>query len=203
LEYDSVDWGEKRRALDVMLEFVAAALGGATEFASPDLGLGASRRDPRVAPSTEHTGGNGGGGGFGEVDGFLKLVVWNGSFFACFVGVREESVNWGGGGGIALARLWMNRVVLSHLDVAAWADPFTFGSALDNSAPRGARYGLSGFGEIVDKGGLDPPAVIFSWLVVVDSKVGHWAFFLSSFLEVRPIGLPGASDFGRPYQGSS
>ena len=71
LEYDSVDWGETRRALDVMVEFVAAALGGATEFASPNLRLGASRSDPRVAPRAKHTGGNGGGGGFGEVDVFI------------------------------------------------------------------------------------------------------------------------------------
>ena len=36
LEYDSVDWGEKRLALYVMIEFVAAAFGSATESAFPD-----------------------------------------------------------------------------------------------------------------------------------------------------------------------
>ena len=70
LEYESVDWGEKRFALNVMLEFIAAAFGCATESAIPDLRLGASRRDPRVAPDAQHTGGNGRGGGFGEVDFF-------------------------------------------------------------------------------------------------------------------------------------
>ena len=92
LEYDSVDGGKKRPALHVVLEFVAAALGGATEFASPDLRLGASRRDPRVAPGTTHTGSHGGGGGFGEGDGFLEFVVEYGSLFADFVSVSEESV---------------------------------------------------------------------------------------------------------------
>ena len=58
-----------------MLELVAAALGGASKLASPDLRLGSSRRDPCVAPRTEHTGSNGRGGGFGEVYGFLELVV--------------------------------------------------------------------------------------------------------------------------------
>ena len=58
-----------------MLELVAAALRGATKFASPDLRLGTSSRDPRVAPRTKHTGSHGGGGGFGEGYGFLELVV--------------------------------------------------------------------------------------------------------------------------------
>jgi hypothetical protein len=75
-----------------MFELVAAALGCASKFAAPNLRLGTPRHDPRVAPSTEHTGGNGGGGGFGEVDSFLELVVKYGSLFAGFVGVSEESV---------------------------------------------------------------------------------------------------------------
>ena len=162
--------------------------------------LGASRSDPRVAPRAKHTGGNGGGGGFGEVDGFIKLVVQNGSFFACFVGVREESVN---SGANRIGEIVGEEGGFEPFRRGSLGRSFFVRSALDNSASRGARYGLAGFGEIVGKGGLDPPAVIFSWLVVIDSKVGHWAFFVSSFLEVRPFGLPGAGDFGRPYQGSS
>ena len=54
-----------------MLEFVTAAFGGATESASADLGLGAPCRDPGVTPGAEHTGGHGGGGGFGDVDVFF------------------------------------------------------------------------------------------------------------------------------------
>ena len=75
LEYNSVDGGNKRRALRVMLELVAAALGGASKFASPDLTFGSSRRDPCVAPRTKHTGSNGRGGGFGEDYCFRELVV--------------------------------------------------------------------------------------------------------------------------------
>ena len=112
-----------------------------------------------------------------------------------FLGVREQSVNSGA------SRI--GEIVSEEGGVEPFRQIFFWGSALDNSSPRGARYGLAGFREIVGKGGLDQPAVIFSWLVVVDSKVGHWAFFVSSFLEVRPFGLPGAGNFGRPYQGSS
>ena len=93
MQYQPVDWGEKRLALNVMLEFVAAASRGATKSAFPDLRLGASRRDPRVAPGTEHTSSNGRGGCFGEVDVFFKLVVQNGLFNAGFVSVGEESAN--------------------------------------------------------------------------------------------------------------
>ena len=75
LEYHSVYGGNERRALHVMFELVAAALGGASKFASPDLRLGSSRRDPCVAPRTEHAGSNSRGGGFGEVDAFFELVV--------------------------------------------------------------------------------------------------------------------------------
>ena len=56
-----------------MLELVAAALGGASKFASPDLRLGLSRRDPCVAPRTEHAGSNSRVGGFGEVYGFSRV----------------------------------------------------------------------------------------------------------------------------------
>ena len=149
LEYDSVDGGKKRHVLHVVLEFVAAALGGATEFASPDLRLGASRRDPRVALGTKHTGSHGGGGGFGEGDGFLELVVEYGSLLAGFVSVSEETVYSGAsrtgevvgeeGGFEPFRRGRMGRSF------------FLFGSALDNSAPRGVRYGLAGFEEIVGK----------------------------------------------------
>lgn len=200
-EYDSVDGGKTRRALYVVLEFVAAALGGATEFASPDLGLGASRRDPRVAPSTKHTGSNGG------VEVLVKVIVflsWSWSMALFSLVLLALAKNLFIRGPIALARLLVRRVVLSHLDVAAWAAPFFFlGCALDNCAPSGARYGLAGFEEIVGKGGLDPPLVVFSWLVVFDGKVGHRVFFISSFLKADPFGFPGACDLGRSYQGSS
>jgi hypothetical protein len=92
LEYNSVDGGNKRRALRIMFELVAAALGGASKFASPDLRLGSSRRAPCVAPRTKYTGSNGRGGGFGEDNGFLALVVEYRPFFAGFVSVREEPV---------------------------------------------------------------------------------------------------------------
>ena len=55
--------------------------------------LGASRRNPRVAPSAEHTGGNGRGGGLGDVDVFFELVVQYGLSNAGFVSVSEESAN--------------------------------------------------------------------------------------------------------------
>ena len=75
LEYHSVDGGNKRRALHVMCELVAAALGGASKFAVSSLRLGSSSRDPGVAPGAEHAGSNSRGGGFGEVDVFFELVV--------------------------------------------------------------------------------------------------------------------------------
>ena len=71
MEYNSVDGGNERRALRVMFEIVAAALGGASKFAAPNLRLGSSRSDPSVAPGAEHTGGNGRGGGFSEDDVFV------------------------------------------------------------------------------------------------------------------------------------
>ena len=60
-EYNSVDGGNERRALRVMFEIVAAALGGASKLAAPNLRLGSSRSDPSVAPGTEHAGSDGGG----------------------------------------------------------------------------------------------------------------------------------------------
>ena len=75
LEYHSVDGGNERRALHVMFELVAAALGGASKFAASNLRLGSSSRDPGVAPGAEHAGSNSRGGGFGEVDVFFELVV--------------------------------------------------------------------------------------------------------------------------------
>ena len=66
-------------ALNVVLEFVAAAFSSESELAATDLGLGSPRGDPRVATGAEHAGGNGWGVGFGEVYGevygFFELVV--------------------------------------------------------------------------------------------------------------------------------
>jgi len=75
LEDDPVDGGEKRFALDVVFKLVAAAFLGASKSASAYLGLGAPSRDPSVAPGAEDTGGNSWGGGSGDVNGFLQLVV--------------------------------------------------------------------------------------------------------------------------------
>ena len=75
LEYHSVDGGNGRRAVHVMFELVAAALGGASKFAASNLRLGSSSRDPGVAPGAEHAGSNSRGGGFGGVDVFFELVV--------------------------------------------------------------------------------------------------------------------------------
>ena len=68
-------WGEDNSvygsveswALYIVLELVAATLGGASELAAAALGLGSPRRDPRVAPGAKHAGGNGWGGGFGDI----------------------------------------------------------------------------------------------------------------------------------------
>ena len=108
--------GNERRALRVMLELVAAALGGASKFASPDLRLGSSRRDPCFAPRTEHTGSN------GRVEvlvRFMFFLSWSWSIdlfsldllaFAKILFIR---------GPMATARFLVRREVLSHLDVAA------------------------------------------------------------------------------------
>jgi hypothetical protein len=42
-----------------------------------------------------------------------------------------------------------------------------------------------------------------AWLVVLEHKVGHRTLFVPGFLEASPLGLPGASNFGSPYQSSS
>ena len=75
LEDDPVDGGEKRFALDVMFKLVAAAFMGASKSASAYLGLSTPSRNPSVTPGAEDTGGNGWGGGFGDVDGSLQLVM--------------------------------------------------------------------------------------------------------------------------------
>ena len=67
LENNSVYGSVESWALYIVLELVAATLGGASELAAADLGLGSPRRDPRVAPGAEHAGGNGWGGGFGDI----------------------------------------------------------------------------------------------------------------------------------------
>ena len=61
--------------------------------ASAYLGLGTPSRNPSVAPGTEDTGGNGWGGGFGDVDGFLQLVMKDGLANGGFVGVGKESAD--------------------------------------------------------------------------------------------------------------
>ena len=121
LEYNSVDGGKKRRALHVVFEFVAAALGGAPEFATPDLGLSASRRDPRVAPRTKHAGSHGGSGSFGEGYGFLSWSYNIAPFSLVLLALAKNLLI---RGPIAPARLLVRIVALSHLAVAAWADPF-------------------------------------------------------------------------------
>ena len=93
LEYNSVDGGMERRALDVMFEFVLAAFGSASEFAATDLGLGSPRCDPTIAPCSENTGGDSWGGSFSNGDGLFELVVEDGPSFSGFGGIREESVD--------------------------------------------------------------------------------------------------------------
>ena len=95
-----------------MLEFVAAALGGATKFASPDLRLGSSRRDPCVAPRTKHTGSHGRGRSFGYGNGPVELVVEDGPSFTCFGSVGEQSVD---SGGDYLSKAFREQGVFCHL----------------------------------------------------------------------------------------
>ena len=66
-EDNSVYGSVESWAMYVMIELVAATLGGASELASADLRRGSPRRDPRVVPGAEHAGGNGWGGGFGDI----------------------------------------------------------------------------------------------------------------------------------------
>ena len=75
LEHNSVYGSVESWALNIVHELVATNLGGASELAATDLGLGSPRRDPRVAPGAEHTGGNGWGGGFGDIYVFFELVA--------------------------------------------------------------------------------------------------------------------------------
>jgi hypothetical protein len=58
LEDYPVDGGDKRLALDVVFEFVAAVFLRASESASANLGLSAPGGNPSVAPGAEDTGGN-------------------------------------------------------------------------------------------------------------------------------------------------
>ena len=93
LEDDPIYGGEERFALGVVLELVTAAFGRASESASANLGLGTPCRDPCVAPGSKYTGGYGRGSGFGDVDGFLELVVQDGLANEGFVSVGEESAD--------------------------------------------------------------------------------------------------------------
>ena len=93
LEYHSVDGGIERRALNIVFELVLAAFGSASESAPTDLGLGSPRGNPRVAPSSDNTGSDGRGGGFGKGDGLFELVMENGSSFNGFGGIGEESID--------------------------------------------------------------------------------------------------------------
>ena len=74
-ENNSVYGSVESWALYIMLELVAATLGGAFELAAADLGFGSPRRDPRVGPGAEKSGGNGWGGGFSDIYVFFELVV--------------------------------------------------------------------------------------------------------------------------------
>ena len=184
-----------------MLEFVAAAFGVATESAFPDLRLSASRSDPRVAPGAEHTGGNGRGGGFGDVDGFFELVVQDGLSNAGLISVSEESAD---SRANSIGKVVGEEGGFEPFRSGRLCRSFFFGGALENRAPSGVWHRLACFIGIVSKSGLGPPAVVFfSWLVGTAGEAGHWAFFVSSFLEVGPFWFPGAGDFGRPYQCSA
>ena len=60
---------------------------------------------------------------------------------------------------------------------------FRFGCALDYGGPCGARYSLASFEKVVGKRGFDPPNVVYSWLIVTESEVGHRTFFIAVFVE--------------------
>tara|TARA_B110000285_G_scaffold142480_1_gene159258 strand:- start:81 stop:368 length:288 start_codon:yes stop_codon:yes gene_type:complete len=81
-----------------VFKLVAAAFLGASKSASAYLGLGAPSRDPSVAPGAEDTGGNSWGGGSGDANGFLQLVVKDSLASGGFIGVREESADSGANG---------------------------------------------------------------------------------------------------------
>ena len=100
-----------------MFELVAAALGGASKLAAPNLRLGSSRRDPSVAPGAEHAGSNGRGGGFGEVDGFVLSWSWSVDFFS--LDLLAFAKNLFIRGPMMMARFLVRREVLSNLVVAA------------------------------------------------------------------------------------
>ena len=116
MEYKSVDGGSERRALRVMFEIAAAALGGASKFAAPNLRLGSSRSDPSVAPGTEHAGSDGGGGGLGEVDVFSSWS-WSIDLFSLdLLAFAKNLLIWGP---MIMARFLVRREALSHLVVTA------------------------------------------------------------------------------------
>ena len=107
-----------------MFKLVAAAFLGASKSASAYLGLGAPSRDPSVAPGAEDTGGNGWGGGFGDVDGSLQLVMKDSLASGGFIGVREESTDSGANG------------VSKIVGESSFAEPIRDGS-LGGSGPLG------------------------------------------------------------------
>ena len=155
--------------------------------------MGASRRNPRVAPRAEHTGGNGRGGDLGDVDGFFELVVQHVLTNAGIVSVGEESANSrancigevvGEEGGFEPFRSGRLRRSL-----------FFSEGGFQDRAPGGVWHRFAGLREIVGKGGFGPTAVFFSWLVETDGEVGHRAFVVSDFWEVGPFLFPGAGDF--------
>ena len=74
--------------------------------------------------------------------------------------------------------------------------PFRYGSlggssafvgALEYRAPGTVGDWLACFREVVGVGWFGPPAVVFSWEVGADGKVGHWSSRFG-FLEFRPLG---------------
>ena len=120
-----------------MLEFVAAVFGGATESAFSDLRLGASRRNPRVAPRAKHTGGNGRGGGLGDVDILFELVVQYGLTNAGVVSVGEESAN---SRANCIGEVVGKEGGFEPFRGGRLGRSFTFGGALEYRAPGGVWY---------------------------------------------------------------
>jgi len=134
LEDDPVDGGKERFALDVVFKLVAAAFMSASKSASAYLGLGTPSRNPSVAPGAEDTGGNGWGGGFGDVDGFLQLVVKDGLASGGFVGVGKESADsWAN----CVGKVVGKEAVFDPFRDGCLGRSFAFGCAFEYRVPGG------------------------------------------------------------------
>ena len=77
------------------------------------------------------------------------------------------------------------------------------GCVFKDRVPGGVGDGSVDFEEVVREGWVVPPRVVFARLVVQKNKIGHWALLIPGFLEVIPLGFPGARYFGGSYHSGS